>query len=368
MNRLNRSRRQRIGYTYQKQVQNNVLEQQNQRKMSSVFEQAFNQNMRGAGDEPAKIDLVTKSNLSAVNDQISKINFSSAPHRDKIPAVVVKPDLSSKPDKKFFSSGQSSIQPTVGGGVTDIASKNKEPILPGDLLRKKLLKKMTRERNMKSIGDRVKTSPIKDGFVGGSLVIPSKGPKGSAGGQSASKTLPGMKGYKLNPKPLIGAGQGVSNPKGGFFFTLAAIIAGISAAASSAAAVTVAGTTVGALVGAAATGAAGAAGAAVVKAIIGSGSSNPKKKILKAIKKTSITLNDFSTKDKIKLKVSFDKLKKNPTQAGLVSLGVKMAPVARQIMKKKLEKKINTELIGGSLSPAKKFDVSFVKHFVKELK
>ena len=50
---------------------------------------------------------------------------------------------------------------------------------------------------MRPIGDRKKTSPLKMGYLGGSINI-----SGSSSGQSMSKTLPGMKNYKLNPKPF----------------------------------------------------------------------------------------------------------------------------------------------------------------------
>lgn len=80
--------------------------------------------------------------------------------------------------------------------------------LPGDELKKKLLKNMVREKKMKALGDRVKTAPIKQGMNGGSNNI-----SGTSNGQSRSKTLPGMKGYKLNPRPLVGAGAGKISPK-----------------------------------------------------------------------------------------------------------------------------------------------------------
>ena len=269
-----------------------------------------------------------------------------------------------------------SIPTSVGGRFTETkvnlaGTGHKEPLLPGDMLKKKLIQKMVRERKMKALGDRVKTTPINAGMNGGSLVIPGKGRNGSAGGQSASKTLPSMKGYKLNPKPLVGGGK---SQKGGFIFaTIAAIIAAVSAAASSAAAVAVAGTTVGALATAAATGvvsgAAAAAGGLIVKKIAGDGI---KDVVNKAIKKTSITLSDFSTKDKLKLRVAHQKFRNNPTKAGLIALGVKIAPMARDIMKKKLAKSINVGMKGQGLKlagsgQAKKFDVAFVKSFVKKV-
>ena len=74
-------------------------------------------------------------------------------------------------------------------------SENSEK-LPGEALKQKLLKKMVKERKMTALGDRVKTSPIEAGFVGGNLVIPTKNVKMSS--RSMSKTLPNTRGYKLS--------------------------------------------------------------------------------------------------------------------------------------------------------------------------
>jgi hypothetical protein len=256
-----------------------------------------------------------------------------------------------------------------------------DPILPGDVLKKKLLKKMVRERKMKSLGDRVEQGPVgmgqgspnssrSSGMKGKGLVMP-----GTSSGLSKSKTLPGTKGYALS-----------RDQSGGFIIAgLTALIAGISAAASAVAATTVVGTvTVGTLAGAVATGAAGAAGAAIVNKIAGKGidKGDIKKKIIKAVESTKITLKDFPTKDKIKLKTAYEAYKKNPTKKGIEAFAKKMAPSARDIMKKKLTKKLNIMKIGSKIKTAfkgsglnlsgqgqaKKFDDKFVKHFVGEMK
>ena len=327
---------------------------------------------------------------------------------------------------------------------------------------------MVREKRMRSLGDRTKTPPIGMGVKGGYLAIPR-----TSSGQSRSKTLPSSKAYKLNPRPLVGAGfnaktiiEGlqkmvipmlkqnklvsdalkntdkikklialkaknimsttkdpqeivkkvleslkplmkdgmkgtgigdtlnriaakilagilrINNPdsvfakgldslagsgkqqKGGFFFLLSGIIAAISAAASAAAATTVVGTvTVGALAGAALTGAAGAAGASIVNKIAGGSVKNI---VLKVIKDTKLTLKDFPTAGKIKLKAGFEALKKNPSKEVLIKLAKDMAPIARQAIKTKIASKIDGMSGSGMLkggSQAKTFDNNFVKEF-----
>ncbi len=106
--------------------------------------------------------------------------------------------------------GQGLMLPGSGLGLagSGLISDGLIQPLPGDELKKKLLKKMVREKKMSALGDRVKTSPIKQGMTGGSINI-----SGTSSGQSRSKTLPDMKGYKLNPRPLVGAGVGKISPK-----------------------------------------------------------------------------------------------------------------------------------------------------------
>ena len=163
-----------------------------------------------------------------------------------------------------------------------------------------------------------------------------------------------------------------SEQDGGFIFTLAAIIAGISAAASAAAATTIVGSvTVGTLAGAALTGAVSTAAGLIVKKIAGEGSPELVKAKLKDIAlKSKITIKDFSTKDKKILKKGFEDLKKNPTKKGIIALGVKLAPSAKELVKKKIVQTAKKEGIkipkSGSGDP-KAFNKSFVKHFTKVL-
>jgi hypothetical protein len=541
MGRLNQSGRQKIGYVYKSQVQNDVSIQPPTRQMFEVINQSFDQNMKGdgIGDTMREIFRGQKPTGQAIQRAVQGIKFAdpvvvkqihnALPQttKDNINMAINK--LSPDPKvintlnqirkrkgdiSKVIKGSGTSIQPSVGGGL-GLAGAG-PIILPGDKLRKKLLSKMVRERKMKSLGDRKKTSPVKQGMNGGSLVIPGKGRGGSPGGQSASKTYPGMKGYKLNPKPLVGGGPGnvspnviieylkknaipalkkeglisesvvnsekikqlvelhakkaidvlkdplkiiktvlnklkpimkgkglglagsgigetinrlgwkllagifrIGNPnspfakaashvgrgkkrrkkkrrqRGGFIFSLAAIIAAISGAASAAAAaasavgaISIAGTTVGALTGAALTGAAGATGAALVgKAIGGKGMKGKgvKEFVKGVIHKTKLTINDLPTKDKIKLKEGFEALKKNPTKEGIIALGKKMAPAARNAMINKVNKVLKKTKTGISLkgsgngnnkcgsglglagAGAKKFNKDFVKAFTKKL-
>ena len=183
------------------------------------------------------------------------------------------------------------------------------------------------------------------------------------------------------------AGQGQD---GGFVFTIAAIIAGISAAAAAASAsaaavgaVAVAGTTVGALatgaIAASVTASAGAITGHFVKKALEAGEKaagrklttaekqrfiemgkrqaaaakqrgkgvslagsgfNPLNIVKQATKHIKLTLKDFSPRDKKVLLSGFKQLKNDPSKAGIIKLGKKLAPVARNIMFKKVNRKI----------------------------
>lgn len=93
-------------------------------------------------------------------------------------------------------------------------------MLPGDELKMKLLKKMVREKKMKALGDRVKTEPISNGKIlegGKALMATSRAPYATINknkGASYSKTLPGMKAYKLRMSKGGIGGSGLSLPGG----------------------------------------------------------------------------------------------------------------------------------------------------------
>ena len=540
MGRLNQSRRQKIGYSYYPQVINDVAIQPKMRNMALVQDQAFNQNMKGEGVKEIirgildhrkqilemgskAVDIAT----SQAGRQASKIMFDALPtdKQEQIKnlsertkpiqtAIQRRQDIAdmvktgSKLVKDIRGNGltgvatrvasnpaggsRGSIQPSVGsglspaGGAIDIRGNQKDDILPGDALKKKLLQKMVKERRMRSLGDRTKTTPLVAGMNGGSLVIPTNNNK--MGSQSRSKTLPSSSSYKLNPRPLVGAGipimniikhlqrtvipvlkseglvskdlkntekikkliamrvkkyineglkdtkkiimkvveglkpimkgkglglagagwkdtlgrvsakilagmfrignpdsviakgfdkLGNYNPKGGF------IISGLIALGSAiaAAATTVVGSvTVGTLAGAALTGAASAAGAVVVKKIAGDGL---KDVIVKVAKETKISFKDMSKEDKDKLKSEFEKLKKNPSKAGVVSFAKSIAPIALRATKKKLKPemvkvfkkaglsgsglKISGQGLGLAGAGEKKFKNAFVKNLVKQI-
>lgn len=88
-------------------------------------------------------------------------------------------------------------------------------MLPGDELKMKLLKKMVREKKMKSLGDRVKTKPISGGKLN---YATSKAPYETTGrnkGASYGKTYPAMKAYKLKGMSGVGmCGKGLTLPGG----------------------------------------------------------------------------------------------------------------------------------------------------------
>ena len=363
MTRLNQSRRGLIGYTYSPQVCNDVAISTGSRQMSLVQEQAFEQGMAGDGRLRdivrgilSKRHLITKHGPAVIDAVVKGIQFMNTDEGKQLKQDFAKiaPNQSERISNivnKYTPPDQ--YQNAAAGiykGVKAVQGKGLElagagDTLPGDMLKKKLLQKMVRERRMKSLGDRVKT-PV----------------------------LAGM--------------------NGGFIFTLAGIIAAASAAAAAAAsaasaaaasaivtASAIAGTTIigTTTVGSVAASVAGtilsSAAGAIVNKIAGKGKEVNKKviksHILNVIKDTKLTIADFPTKDKIKLKAGFEALKKNPTKAGVIALGRKMAPVVRGIMKTKLTKNLKgmtgsgLGLAGGS--QAKKFDNNFVKHFNKTL-
>ena len=253
MTRLNQSRRQSIGYVYCHQKNNDVAIKPYSRQMLEVQEKAYDQNMTGQGMKD-KIKIVGTKIMdfsdSDIGQQVGKIVFDKLPSdkqeqiknlREKIPQPVMD-KIKSKIRDKLKGNGLGLAGSGLGvagsglglagrglgvagsglglagaglglagaglGGAIDIKKPQKEDVLPGDKLKKKLLQKMVREKKMKSIGDRVKTQPIEQGMNGGNLVIPTKNTKSGRlkGSQSRSKTLPSSKTYKLNPKPLVGAG------------------------------------------------------------------------------------------------------------------------------------------------------------------
>ena len=67
---------------------------------------------------------------------------------------------------------------------------------------------------------------------------------------------------------------------------------------------------------------------------------DPAQIVKQVAKHTKLLLKDFSPKDKKKLLVGFKQLKNNPTKSGIIDLGKKLAPVARDLMFKKINNKI----------------------------
>ena len=201
MGRLNQTRRQKIGYVYCPQVINDVTVQPPKRDVSKMQDTVYEQDMMGCG---SVVKDMVENKTSDIASKVNKIIFVK-PKTDVVRTVKQKLE---KRQEDMDGGSRGSIQPSVGGayhgGAIDIKGNQKGEMLPGDALKRKLLKKMVREKKMKSLGDRVKTQPIEAGFNGGSLVIPTNNNK--MGSQSMSKTLPDTKNYKLNPKPLVGAG------------------------------------------------------------------------------------------------------------------------------------------------------------------
>tara|TARA_R110000822_G_scaffold56916_6_gene143552 strand:+ start:1819 stop:2976 length:1158 start_codon:yes stop_codon:yes gene_type:complete len=379
MTRLNQSCRQKIGYLYNPQVQNDITIQTPLQLLSVVQEKSFTQNMRGEGISDMVRGIVNekKKFFELTNSDEGKELFKAT--KAILPSGIKKAIKSAeKPiqdignvvraSDKVFQKNKEIRNVDVKGGTIDIKGNNTDDILPGDMLRKKLLKKMVREKKMKSLGDRVKTSPLK----GGSLVIPGKGKGGSPGGQSMSKTLPGMKkGYKLNPKPLVGAGQ-----KGGFLFLLPWILSGpaslLAAGASASApaiATAIAGISGSAIASSLATGAASATGAIIARKIAGDGI---KTEFMKKVKGVKLSLKDLSVAGKIALKKALTDLRKDPTPKKLIVVGKTLAPYFIKAVATKASKELmkskggELNLAGAGLS--KKAVISeFTKVFTKEI-
>ena len=296
MTRLATSRRQKIGFTYCPQVDNNIAVNPPMRNMLVVQDQSFIASPQTGGgimyDEPKNMDYSMSEKIDKPNvfNKVKNILFD----KPKDLQMIKSTSEHLKMKKQMAESKGGAVDANVSDKVSVFQRKTEniqkiQNMLPGEMLRQKLLKKMVRERKMKSLGDRVKTSPIEDGFNGGSLVIPTINNK--MGSQSMSKTLEATKPYKLNPKPLVGAGK---KQKGGFIGMLAAAIAAISAAASAAAATTVVGSvTVGSLAGAALTGAAGVAGKKIADKIVGDGLPNLKSKIIKTTQNYSKNIKNY---------------------------------------------------------------------------
>ena len=311
MTRLNQSRRQNIGLTYNPQTRSDVTITQTPRYMTNVIAESF---MRGEGiTEKKPIPM----NPMLAERQAQKITF-------------VKPILGSgymsKSNSEPSISDTSMTSMTSGkksGQGIDSKGNQKGDVLPGDMLRQKLLKKMTREKKMSSLGDRVKTTPLSAGFQGG--------------GQSMSKTLPDTKNYKLNPKPLVGAGK----QKGGFIIaSLIAIGSAIAAAVSSAGAVAVGATTLGTLAGSALTAAVPVASVALTKKLLGSGIL--RKKVATIIKDTRVNIKDLSKAGKKTLLTEYKRYKEDPSH--LKTLIQKMTPFYKKELFSQVAVKVKKDL------------------------
>jgi hypothetical protein len=359
--RLNQSGRQNIGYVYPNQVNNDIGMVTNTKSLSNIH---YGNNKMTGNNVTAVNDLAGSGMSSKIVDGILKsIKFIDSEKGKELKESIKKIDpdriktlLSKYTGKvsmasKMASKAQYDVMPNseqdtlIGSGHDPSGCA----VLPGELLKKKIIRKMMKDKKKKQ--------------KGGELIAKNYN------GQSMSRDL--GKGYKLKGGKF----------KGGFVFTLAAIIAAASAAASSAMAVTVVGSiTVGTLVGAVATGMATATGGLIVKAIDQAGKGHRgmkgrgiKDSLVKVIKETKIGIQDLPTKDKIKLKAGYEKLKNNPSKQGVIDLGKTLAPIARDVFKNKLENKINEIGMSGSglrlsgTGEAKKFDNKFVQNFTKTL-
>ena len=349
MTRLNQSRRQLIGYVYNPQVNNDVSRTQNIKSLNCVVEQAFDKNMTGCGMErkikPKKVDT-------------THIQFEKGGKAVEPTEVLNTSGEGMKIIKRIPHMGEGLQLAGTGLGLAGAG------MLPGEMLRRKLLKKVVKEKLMKKM-------------TGGLLNIPR-----TSSGKSMDKTLPGMKGYVLDGNGMY------KNKRGGFIpFIIAAIAAAASAASAVAATTIVGSVTVGSLVGSIITGAATAAGAMAVKKISGSGKGKKggalletlKPIFLKAAEKATFTIDDFSKQAQDKIVAVGNIVKDNPTAQNIKQLGEVIAPYAKQIIKEKITEKVAPTLQKVGLSvgsgfmkgkgvEADKFNSNFVKAFPIDLK
>ena len=199
---------------------------------------------------------------------------------------------------------------SVAGAGLSVAGAGPDSQLPGDMLRKKLLRNMVREKKMKSLGDRQKTKPI----VGGNLVIPTINNK--MGSVSMGKTLPLTTNYEI---------------KGGFI-TPAILVASLLTSAAS------------------------AAGSEIVKKLAGRGIKSNIKKIAKEL---HITYQDLTPEEKAAIKKSFRKLRKD--KSSVKEIAKSLAPIALRVARKKME------MMGMGEISQKEFKNVFVKKFMRAL-
>jgi len=348
MTRLNQSRRQLIGYVYNPQVNNDVSQARNIKSLKCVVEQAFDRNMTGCG----MIKLMKPKKVDTTHIQFDKGVGGKVDEPIMGEGMKIMKRIPMGEGLQLAGSGLG-----IAGTGLSVAGSG---MLPGEMLRKKILKKVFKEKLMKKM-------------TGGLLNIPD-----TSSGKSMDKTLEGMRGYALN-----GNGR---NKKGGFFpFIIAAIAAAASTASAVAATTIVGSVTVGSLAGAALTGAATAAGAVAIKKIAGSGKGKKggalletlKPIFLKAAEKATFTIDDFSKQAQDKIVAVGNIVKDNPTAQNIKQLGEVIAPYAQQIIKEKITEKVAPTLqkvglsVGGKFMSGKganEFNSNFVKAFPVELK
>ena len=319
--------RQKIGYTYSPQVINDVTQQPRTRSILQSLQpsQPSHPSQSGGGMwKTAKSKAVDIASSEALK-QASKIIFDALPSDKQVQLQkMTKPILRRRQDIKDIAEAGSKLVKEIrrdvkGSGLSVAGGGMRE--LPGDALKKKLLRKMVREEHMRSLGDRVKTSPIKAGFNGGSL--------------SRTKTLPYSPNYTLNPKPLVGG------------FLTPTILSIIGTAAAKAAIASI-----------------------INKKISGSGVRDT---IVKIAKEAKISYRDLSEEDKEKLKTEFIKLAKNRDKAGVIAFAKSISPIVLKTTKKKLNVRKVLKKAGlygsGMLEGAgeKKFKNEFVKHMLKQM-
>lgn len=419
MTRLNGSSRQQIGYVYLPKRSRDITIQPTVRNTSKVEQDMFEKDMEGYGmDQPN-----SSIGRDSVREQVSKIQFGSGfgsglnlagisgsglslagsglslaggmympgiigngVHNKPVGKEIDSRSLANAKQKLMGNNRNVFTNPPgsgpglgPGSGLKLAGSGFKlagmgfdeEIVLPGQDLKKSLLKKLKKKKS-------------------GLVKRPNRASPGILQGVMRDKTLEDTSDHELDQDTFVGGGRGRGREMEGGFILLAlsSIIAAISAAAASAMATTVVGSvTVGTLAGAAATGAATAAGKILVEEIMkGKGNKDIKKQVIKAIKETVITIQDLPSKDKIILQKAYEQLKKDPTQKGVIELGKKIAPIARKVIKEKVVKKLEQagqgsvdrlsgsglKLAGQGLSLAgagakKKFDFHFIKDLTKNL-
>ncbi len=369
--RLNQTMRGKWGCVYPKMVQNNFQYAQSSRdlffgypKPSESENTNDNSNMEGSG---IYRDIIKKSyeknrpianrlRATAMNENSNTMKMSGNGVIDVTERAFKKiKNVTPKVQEKIkMHTDFSNLKPQV------IMKEIEEEDLPGQRLKKKIMRKMALEKKRKK-------------QTGGNKVVET-----NSDGSSADKTLPSTSSYTLNPKPLVGAGKKQHSQKGGFIFALPllgahlaagplALLGGTVLAAAPVVAGALGGTTATAVGSSLITGAASALGGVAVKKLLGDGI---KTKLIEKVKSTKLGIKDLDTVGKKALMTAYKKLKKYPPAKEAVKI---MKDLGKHVMKAITLKAVKSlgmkgkglSLAGSGLKLGPGLEKQFIKNLIK---